>query len=85
MILVLAGTPQQYQNFRHAFGDNFREVLHVQDLREAAARARPVVLLIGTWYQNPLRDEVLGWCASKDADGRPRGQAFAKMGPGANR
>lgn len=82
-ILVLAGTPQQFINFRHVFGGDYREVLHVHDLEEAAAKSRPLVLLIGTWYHNPLRDEVLTWLTSKDKEGRPRGQAFAKFGPGA--
>jgi hypothetical protein len=86
VIYVLPGTQQQYQNFRHAFGDHFRQILHKQDLMEAQeSQGRTVVLLIGTWYNSPLRDEVLNWCNSKDADGRPRGQAFAKMGPGANK
>lgn len=79
-ILVLAGTPQQYQNFRFVFGDNFREVLHEQDLDEAAAEGRPLILLVGTWVNNPLRDHVLEWAKSTDRDGRPRGQCFALFG-----
>lgn len=79
-ILVLAGTPQQYQNFRFVFGDKFREILHEQDLDEAATTGRPLILLVGTWVNNPLRDRVLGWAKSTDKDGRPRGQCFCLFG-----
>lgn len=79
MIYVLAGTPQQFVNFVHVFGEGLEEVKSVDQLRQFYGR--PLVLLIGTWYQNPLRDEVLNWLRSTDSQGRPRGQAFAKMGP----
>lgn len=79
-ILVLAGTPQQYQNFRFVFGDKFREILHEQDLDEAAATGRPLILLVGTWVNHPLRDRILEWAKSTDKDGRPRGQCFCLFG-----
>lgn len=78
MIHVLPGTPQQFTNFIHVFGEGLEEVKSLDQLRQF--KGRPLVLLIGTWYQNPLRDEVLNWCKSTDSEGRPRGQAFAKMG-----
>jgi hypothetical protein len=80
VIYVLPGTDQQFINFKHAFGPDFRIVMHKQDLIEGSADGRVLVLLIGTWYDHPLRDEVLNYCASKDDQGRPRGQAFAMFG-----
>lgn len=82
-LLVLAGTPQQFQNFRHAVGMEMREVLHLHDLDEAAAQGgRPVILLVGTWTANPLHLDVLEWARTPDRQGRPSGVCFAKFGPG---
>jgi hypothetical protein len=79
-ILVLAGTPQQFTNFSFVFGDKFTEVKAAEDLDAAAREGRPLILLVGTWVNNPLRDFVLEWAKSTDKDGRPRGQCFCLFG-----
>lgn len=79
-VLVLAGTPQQFTNFSFVFGDKFTEIREEKDLDEAARDGRPLILLVGTWVNNPLRDHVLSWAKETDRDGRPRGQCFALFG-----
>ena len=79
-ILVLAGTPQQFTNFTFVFGDQFTAIQSEEDLDAAGRRGRPLILLVGTWVNNPLRDVVLNWARSTDRDGRPRGQCFALFG-----
>ena len=51
-----------------------------QDLDAAAREGRPLILLVGTWVNHPLRDRVLEWAKSTDKDGRPRGQCFCLFG-----
>lgn len=79
-ILVLPGTPQQFVNFTHVFGDRFVEVTDEQVLNNWKGETRPLVLLIGTWVVNPLRERVMDWVQEKGRDGRPRGQCFVMLG-----
>lgn len=77
-MFVLAGTPQQFDNFRQVFGDGFTMVEKPEDFGDAK---RPILLLIGTWYQHVNRDAVMLAVQKKDGEGRARGQIFAKFGP----
>ena len=79
-ILVLAGTPQQFTNFAHAFGDRFVEIQSEQTLCDWKGEERPLVMLVGTWAMNPLRERVMDWAQEKDRDGRPRGRCFVMLG-----
>lgn len=79
-ILVLAGTSQQFANFQHAFGDRFTEITSEEDLKHWRGEDRPLVMLIGTWVMNPLRERVMSWAQQLDRDSRPRGQCFVMLG-----
>lgn len=81
-ILVLAGTHAQFNNFAHAFGDRFVEITGDDTLESWRGDDRPLVLLVGTWVMNPLRERVMGWAQQLDRDSRPRGQTFVMLGRG---
>lgn len=76
VVLVFAGTDQQYDNFVHLFGDDedhpFRRIVSVQDIRDLGIK-RPLVLFIGTWYELQQGPVVITYC-------KQHGQAFTKIG-----
>lgn len=77
---VFAGSPAQFVNFCHAFGNEFNECKSVQDLQRASVDGRVMVILIGSWSSNPAYVAILDWLRDVDGDGRPNGQAFAMLG-----